>query len=311
MSRLPTEPQIKLCYKTFVDLNIWSEEEDVLLKNWKLYALRNHPDKGGDAEIFKLVSSCRDIIKKDFEYFKRIAKKPEQPKQEEQKREQEQRRQRKQQEQQRRQEQEQKEEEQKQAFTYERFLQKECTGERGGWLVAELRQFCDILGLDNSGTKLILCKRINDHFKNANNDSENNKETIRKQQAQIQEQLQEIRRLDEKIQQLYETTQENRKQNNALENEMKTLNAALDNITREIQNQELLLTERKNELQDIHSEIRKFNEVLNKQHRVMKLNIRYMKQDEQLMKKTFHIGHREHILKMRDIYTVPESMEED
>jgi hypothetical protein len=66
--------QIKKCYKLFVENNIWSDDQDTFKKNFKSYALKNHPDKGGSNEVFALANQCHDILKHDFAYFKTIGK---------------------------------------------------------------------------------------------------------------------------------------------------------------------------------------------------------------------------------------------
>lgn len=49
---------------------------------------------------------------------------------------------------------------------FETFIKKECKGTKGGWLISELRNFCDILGLNNKGSKSDLCRRLSIYYKN-------------------------------------------------------------------------------------------------------------------------------------------------
>ena len=57
-------------YNKIIDLKLCKECKKILknndiksLKDFRKWALKNHPDKGGDSELFKTVSSCND------EYF--------------------------------------------------------------------------------------------------------------------------------------------------------------------------------------------------------------------------------------------------
>jgi len=68
--------KIKECYNIFNKYHVWSDDENTFKSNFKRFSLVTHPDKGGDAEIFKSVSSCRDILLNDFNKFKEIAKQP-------------------------------------------------------------------------------------------------------------------------------------------------------------------------------------------------------------------------------------------
>lgn len=162
---------IKKCYKLLKDNDIWDDDYDVLRKKFKVFALKNHPDKGGVEEIFKAVSTCKDTLDDDFEYFKNVAvndyvyneeqviydneydfddsndedynpnvkSKKKQSKTKKSK--------------------------QHTHVDFETFIKKECKGGKGGWLVTELRNFCNILGLKHTGSKSELCKRLNDYFK--------------------------------------------------------------------------------------------------------------------------------------------------
>jgi hypothetical protein len=177
---LNNDIDIKKCYGLLQKYNIWSDDYNVLRKNFKLFALKNHPDKGGVEEVFQSVSSCKDILDDDFNYFKDIANKSDvydyneekvtydyeydfddssdedfNPKTKSKTKS--------------------KAKSTSKAkvpkYTYidfETFVKKECTGGRGGWLVEELRNFCSILGLNNKGKKEELCKRLSTYFASIN-----------------------------------------------------------------------------------------------------------------------------------------------
>ena len=66
--------EIKKCYQTMKTENIWSEEKSVLLKNFRKWSLKNHPDKIGENQKYSLMSNCKNIIEDDFSAFKTIAK---------------------------------------------------------------------------------------------------------------------------------------------------------------------------------------------------------------------------------------------
>lgn len=56
---------------------------------------------------------------------------------------------------------------------FETFMKKECKGGKEGWLVTELRNFCNILGLKHTGSKSELCERLNDYFKRKDSSTKN------------------------------------------------------------------------------------------------------------------------------------------
>jgi hypothetical protein len=150
--------EIKKCYSLLKEKNIWDDNYDILRKNFKLFALKNHPDKGGIKEMFQLVSSCKDILDNDFNYFKSVATNPEKYEYNEELFE----------------EYDNSSDEDYNpkkskfnAYTYvdfEMFIKKGCKG-RSGWLVNELRNFCDILGINNKGKKEELCEKLSKYFK--------------------------------------------------------------------------------------------------------------------------------------------------
>jgi hypothetical protein len=60
-----TDSQIEHCTKCLATLSkhgITGETEAELTKKWRMFALKNHPDKGGDAELFKTVNDCYDHV---------------------------------------------------------------------------------------------------------------------------------------------------------------------------------------------------------------------------------------------------------
>ena len=171
---LSSDIDIKKCYGVLQKYNIWSDDYNVLRKNFKLFALKNHPDKGGAKEVFQSVASCKDILDDDFNYFKDIASKvdvydyneekvtydydydfddssdedfnPNIKSKTKSKS---------------------KSKNKVPKYTYvdfETFIKKECTSGRGGWLVEELRNFCTILGLNSKGKKEELCRRLSTYF---------------------------------------------------------------------------------------------------------------------------------------------------
>jgi hypothetical protein len=48
---------VEKCVELFDDLDIYSH------KDFKKWALKNHPDKGGSVDKFQIVSSCEDFFK--------------------------------------------------------------------------------------------------------------------------------------------------------------------------------------------------------------------------------------------------------
>lgn len=58
---------------------------------------------------------------------------------------------------------------------FETFIKKECKDGKEGWLVTELRNFCNILGLKHTGSKSELCERLNDYFKRKDSTSTKNR----------------------------------------------------------------------------------------------------------------------------------------
>ena len=70
------EEKIKKCYKIFLENNILSNNPIIFKQNFARFALKNHPDKGGDSELFSIINDCRDILLNDFESFIYIATKP-------------------------------------------------------------------------------------------------------------------------------------------------------------------------------------------------------------------------------------------
>jgi hypothetical protein len=167
------ESEIKKCFSLLKQHNVWDDDYNMLRKNFKTFALKNHPDKGGVKELFQSVSSCKDILDNDFRYFKEIANKqmdnynyneetvnmyyddgdnsqdedyvPYTKSSKKSK----------------------KKKSTKQKYTnidFETFIKKDCKGGRGGWLITELRNFCKILGINDKGTKGELCERLSSYF---------------------------------------------------------------------------------------------------------------------------------------------------
>jgi hypothetical protein len=127
--------------------------------------LRNHPDKGGSAELFKSVAACRDVLVKNFGHFKKVASSdydsdtysefeyesddsdetytPKPGKKSKSKAN---------------------KNNNSDYITKEKFETKECVSGRGGWLQRELIEFCSMLGIKTSGTKKDLCNKLKMYF---------------------------------------------------------------------------------------------------------------------------------------------------
>jgi hypothetical protein len=152
--------QIIKCYSLFKHHNIWSDNQDIFKKNYREYALKNHPDKGGSHEVFSYANNCNDILKNDFELFKMIGKQSEpqlQPSP--------------------RSDSIPKPSPRSDSIpkpTHSDFIQKRCGGKRGGWTTLELQQICFKLNIKFSmgNDKETLCKKISDYFYNDKQESE-------------------------------------------------------------------------------------------------------------------------------------------
>lgn len=159
----------KECYDILLKNNIWDDDLIILKKNLKKFALKNHPDKGGKKEVFQSVYDCKDLLEKDFEKFKQIAKgidseedtwsyssgseydPSETPKAKSKSKAKSKAK-----------------STPKKQYTYtdidfDTFIGKDCLS-RKGWLLYELVSFCKILGLDSTGTKKVLCNRLYKFF---------------------------------------------------------------------------------------------------------------------------------------------------
>jgi hypothetical protein len=171
------EQDIKKCYDLLKQNNVWDDDYDILRKNFKMFALKNHPDKGGIKEVFQSVSSCKDILDNDFGYFKDVINKKsynyneesvndtyyddgdnsadedyspkKSPKKSKSKKSKKSKS---------------KEHNVYTHIDFETFVKKDCKGGRGGWLINELRNFCNILGISSKGTKEELCENLSKYF---------------------------------------------------------------------------------------------------------------------------------------------------
>ena len=56
------EEKIKKCYKIFLENNILSNNPIIFKQNFARFALKNHPDKGGDAEKFKKLCQSYEVL---------------------------------------------------------------------------------------------------------------------------------------------------------------------------------------------------------------------------------------------------------
>lgn len=222
--------EIKKCYSLLKEKNIWDDNYDILRKNFKLFALKNHPDKGGIKEMFQLVSSCKDILDNDFDYFKSVATNPEKYEYNEELFE----------------EYDNSSDEDYNpnieskktsksttskkskfnAYTYvdfEMFIKKDCKGGRGGWLVNELRNFCDILGINNKGKKEELCERLGKYFKDIElRKPGNDKEQERYEKKDVEE-LKQKDLLEQVYKEQERIRQEEERQINQLNDKMSNL----------------------------------------------------------------------------------------
>jgi hypothetical protein len=222
--------EIKKCYSLLKEKNIWDDNYDILRKNFKLFALKNHPDKGGIKEMFQLVSSCKDILDNDFDYFKSVATNPEKYEYNEELFE----------------EYDNSSDEDYNpnieskktsksttskkskfnAYTYvdfEMFIKKDCKGGRGGWLVNELRNFCDILGINNKGKKEELCEKLSKYFKDIElRKPGNDKEQERYEKKDVEE-LKQKDLLEQVYKEQERIRQEEERQINQLNDKMSNL----------------------------------------------------------------------------------------
>ena len=87
------------------------------------------------------------------------------------------------------------------------FIQKECKNGKNSWLISELRNFCNLLGIDNKGKKADLCERLSNYFKTKESKSDNKNlnekellEKVYKEQQRIREA--EIHNLTDKMSKL-------------------------------------------------------------------------------------------------------------
>jgi hypothetical protein len=194
------EQEIKKCYDLLKKNNVWNDDYDILRKNFKIFALKNHPDKGGIKEIFQAVSSCKDILDNDFTYFKNVINnksynyneeliydgddsadedyipksKPKKTKS--------------------------KPKYKSKTYThidFETFIKKDCKGGRGGWLLNELRNFCNILGIENKGTKGELCDRLSKYFEDI--EVKKTKDWVSEQYKEIDKEIYKDKNLQEEL----------------------------------------------------------------------------------------------------------------
>lgn len=161
------EKDIKVCFNILQVNNIWDDNIEKLKKNFKIFALKNHPDKGGIKEIFQSVSNCKDILVNNFEEFKSIAYGEEQDNDDLEL-----------------------DSEYEEYEEYEEYIPKKkskstkkhefkkddvkidinifkmksCNSGRGGWLANELRNFCIILNINSVGNKSELCGKLSNFF---------------------------------------------------------------------------------------------------------------------------------------------------
>lgn len=239
------EQDIKKCYDLLKKNNVWNDDYDVLRKNFKMFALKNHPDKGGAKEVFQAVSACKDILDSDFIYFKNVISKNSDsynyneepiydtyyddnsadedyvpsPKKSKTKKS--------------------TKSKTKSSTVYthidfETFIKKDCKGGRGGWLLNELRNFCDILGIDNKGKKEELCEKLNKYFEDI--DSKKTKEWINQQYDEIHKEQEikqeELRKkhFEEEMRQREELERVYRAQERIRQEEMNNLSDKMSNL---------------------------------------------------------------------------------
>ena len=170
-----TKDMIKKCYILFKNNDIWSDDQDTLRRNFKDYALKNHPDKGGNHDLFSYANACNDILKNDFEYFKIIAKQSDIqiPKRSESLSK--------------------PSTSYSQKHTYEKFMQKKCESKRGGWTKVELQEMCKDLNIKfhTKDDKQELCNQISNYFKRngGSDDTESKKKEKQKEIKILKEQM--------------------------------------------------------------------------------------------------------------------------
>ncbi len=165
--------EIKRCYALFKENKIWSDDENEFKRNFREYAKRNHPDKGGNTELFGLVSACRDILKTDFEKFKSTAttERQEGPKQHTETKPAH--------------EQQKRAKEGKYRSKKELFESVRCGEGKGGWSLVHLHLFCMELGINYkvNDSKAVLCRLITQEFERISQRNEELKKAKAQQEA--------------------------------------------------------------------------------------------------------------------------------
>jgi hypothetical protein len=67
--------ELSECHRILLEQGIWDENKDQFKRNFRLWILRNHPDKiNGDQELVQKVNNCVSIVNKDFDEFKNFAR---------------------------------------------------------------------------------------------------------------------------------------------------------------------------------------------------------------------------------------------
>ena len=154
--------KIKKCYKIFQENNILSNDPNEFKKKFRAFALKNHPDKGGDSKQFGIINDCKDIFTKDIDYFIEIATRPTQP-------------------------QPRPTPTQPIIITRKEFKKKSCNEKKQGWDLKQLKLFCNQLNISDNGSKVEVCERLNKYFDNILRKEEKRKEEKRKEKKRKEE----------------------------------------------------------------------------------------------------------------------------
>ena len=246
------EENIKKCYNLLKENNVWNDDYDTLRKNFKLFALKNHPDKGGIKEVFQAVSSCKDILDNDFNYFKEVieqksytSKYNEEPvydtyyddsADEDYTPNAKKSNTKKSKKAQKTKTQTKTKESTYTHIDFETFVKKDCKGGRGGWLLSELKNFCNILGIDHKGTKEELCEKLSKYFEGI--EVKKTKDWVNQQYEEINREQEfkkneELRKkhFEEEMKQREELERVYREQERIREEEMNNLSDRMSNLT--------------------------------------------------------------------------------
>jgi hypothetical protein len=147
----------KSCFNVLKKYNIYDDDFKTIIKNFKRFALKHHPDRNDNIDIggvFTSVNGCYEyfLTEKSFINFKKIIYKYENKSKN-------------------------KSNTKEDITSYDNFVKKPCEGRNNGsWVVEQLKKFCDLLGIEISSkdNKQNICKKIKEYFKNGQVPTDNN-----------------------------------------------------------------------------------------------------------------------------------------